>query len=149
MNEAPFDEVAEPVRQSFLLFLINALGIRYAFLLPAAALVAFIVVLILVLRGKGPELVGALIFIVPLPVLVGILGTVDGMLASYQVIAMSDLAPKPSEVAQGISMSLVSAWIGLMLAVPGYLLAAVGLAVRALAGQRSSAHEVIAAKIIS
>ena len=38
----------------------------------------------------------------------GLLGTVDGMVASFQVIARSSTTPKPSELAQGISMALVT-----------------------------------------
>jgi biopolymer transport protein ExbB len=48
----------------------------------------------------------------------GLLGTVDGMVASFQVIAQSSAAPKPSELAEGISMALVTTLVGLWLAIP-------------------------------
>jgi len=48
----------------------------------------------------------------------GLLGTVDGMVASFQVIASSSTAPKPSELAEGISMALVTTLVGLWLAIP-------------------------------
>lgn len=48
----------------------------------------------------------------------GLLGTVDGMVASFQVIANSGTAPKPSELAEGISMALVTTLVGLWLAIP-------------------------------
>jgi len=51
----------------------------------------------------------------------GLLGTVDGMVASFQVIARSSTTPKPSELAQGISMALVTTIIGLWLAIPAIL----------------------------
>lgn len=51
----------------------------------------------------------------------GLLGTVDGMVASFQVIARSSTTPKPSELAQGISMALVTTLIGLWLAIPAIL----------------------------
>jgi len=50
--------------------------------------------------------------------MVGLLGTVDGMVASFQVIASSDTTPKPSELAQGISMALITTLVGLWLAIP-------------------------------
>lgn len=50
--------------------------------------------------------------------MVGLLGTVDGMVASFQVIARSATTPKPSELAQGISMALVTTLVGLWLAIP-------------------------------
>jgi len=53
--------------------------------------------------------------------MVGLLGTVDGMVASFQVIAMSDTQPKPSELAQGISMALITTLVGLVLAIPAVI----------------------------
>lgn len=54
--------------------------------------------------------------------MVGLLGTVDGMVASFQVIAASTTQPKPSELAQGISMALITTLVGLWLAIPAILL---------------------------
>jgi biopolymer transport protein ExbB len=53
--------------------------------------------------------------------MVGLLGTVDGMVASFQVIAMSDTQPKPSQLAQGISMALITTLVGLILAIPAII----------------------------
>jgi len=48
----------------------------------------------------------------------GLLGTVDGMVAAFMVIAKSATAPKPSELAVGISQALITTLIGLWLAIP-------------------------------
>ncbi len=48
----------------------------------------------------------------------GLLGTVDGMVAAFMLIAQRDTAPKPSELAVGISQALVTTLIGLWLAIP-------------------------------
>jgi biopolymer transport protein ExbB len=48
----------------------------------------------------------------------GLLGTVDGMVAAFMLIAQQDTAPKPSELAVGISQALVTTLIGLWLAIP-------------------------------
>lgn len=53
--------------------------------------------------------------------MVGLLGTVDGMVASFQVIANSPTTPKPSELAKGISTALVTTLVGLWLAIPAIL----------------------------
>lgn len=53
--------------------------------------------------------------------MVGLLGTVDGMVASFQVIAMSDASPKASELADGISMALITTLVGLVLAIPAIM----------------------------
>jgi biopolymer transport protein ExbB len=50
--------------------------------------------------------------------MVGLLGTVDGMVAAFRVIAASNTQPKPSELAQGISMALITTLVGLWLAIP-------------------------------
>ncbi|OYV83265.1 MAG: hypothetical protein B7Z73_16255 [Planctomycetia bacterium 21-64-5] len=54
--------------------------------------------------------------------MVGLLGTVDGMVASFQTIAQSTTQPKPSELAQGISMALITTLVGLWLAIPAIAL---------------------------
>ena len=123
-----------PRQQSYLEFIVNALGWRYTFLLPLAALASFVLILALVLRGKGSTLSAALVLLVPLPFLVGILGYVDGIVASLQVIAMSDTAPKASQLAEGMSMAFVTIWIGMLLSIPGLLLAIGGTFVRSLIG---------------
>jgi biopolymer transport protein ExbB len=50
--------------------------------------------------------------------MVGLLGTVDGMVQSFMVIARSDVTPKPSELAMGISTALITTLVGLWLAIP-------------------------------
>lgn len=128
-------EMAEPVQMSYLRFLFQALGFRYSVLLPAVALLAFVLVLVLIIRGKGPALTGALLFLVPLPVLVGVFAAVDGMLSAFQVISMANVSPKPSEFAMGISMSLVSVFLSFLLTVPSYILATCGLIARAFSAK--------------
>ncbi len=53
--------------------------------------------------------------------MVGLLGTVDGMVASFQVIAVSGTTPKASDLAEGISMALITTLVGLVLAIPAIL----------------------------
>ncbi len=50
--------------------------------------------------------------------LVGLLGTVVGMVASFMVISRSDTAPKPSELATGVSQALCTTVAGLLQAIP-------------------------------
>lgn len=50
--------------------------------------------------------------------LIGLLGTVLGMIATFNTIASSRTAPKPSELALGIQMALVTTCMGLMVAIP-------------------------------
>ncbi len=50
--------------------------------------------------------------------MVGLLGTVDGMIMSFNVIAASTTQPKPAQLAAGISTALVTTLVGLLLAIP-------------------------------
>lgn len=54
--------------------------------------------------------------------MVGLLGTVDGMVQSFRVIAESSTQPKPSELADGISMALITTLVGLWIAIPAIAL---------------------------
>ena len=53
--------------------------------------------------------------------MVGLLGTVDGMVLSFMEIASSDTQPKPSKLADGISMALITTLVGLILAIPAII----------------------------
>lgn len=50
--------------------------------------------------------------------LVGLLGTVDGMIVSFSEIAIAGGTPDPQVLAEGISMALVTTLIGLVIAIP-------------------------------
>ncbi len=53
--------------------------------------------------------------------MVGLLGTVDGMVASFMVIAGSTATPKPSVLARGVSTALITTLVGLVLAIPAII----------------------------
>jgi biopolymer transport protein ExbB len=57
--------------------------------------------------------------------MVGLLGTVDGMVQSFIVIASSDTTPKPSKLAEGISTALITTLVGLVIAIPAVAVYAV------------------------
>lgn len=50
--------------------------------------------------------------------MIGLLGTVWGMVSAFMVIARSDVAPKPSELANGVSQALITTVWGLLQAIP-------------------------------
>jgi biopolymer transport protein ExbB len=50
--------------------------------------------------------------------MVGLFGTVDGMIRSFSEIARGGSAPKPSALAQGISTALFTTLVGLAIAIP-------------------------------
>lgn len=50
--------------------------------------------------------------------MVGLLGTVDGMVTAFSLIASSNTAPAPAELAKGICTALITTLVGLWLAIP-------------------------------
>ena len=50
--------------------------------------------------------------------MIGLFGTVHGMIDSFDVIANTQTSPKPSELAEGISTALFTTLVGLLIAIP-------------------------------
>jgi biopolymer transport protein ExbB len=65
--------------------------------------------------------VGYLALIGNVAPMVGLLGTVDGMVASFGVIANSPTTPKPSALAVGIQTALYTTLVGLVIAIPAII----------------------------
>jgi biopolymer transport protein ExbB len=53
--------------------------------------------------------------------MLGLLGTVDGMIDSFRVIEQSGTTPEPAALAGGISTALITTIVGLWLAIPAIL----------------------------
>ncbi|MBL8819592.1 MAG: MotA/TolQ/ExbB proton channel family protein [Planctomyces sp.] len=53
--------------------------------------------------------------------MLGLMGTVQGMIASFDKIATSTVSPKPSELAEGISTALFTTLLGLGIAIPAMI----------------------------
>lgn len=51
----------------------------------------------------------------------GLLGTVQGMVQAFDEIASSSTTPKPSELAEGIQLALVTTLEGLIVAIPAMI----------------------------
>lgn len=133
--QAEVDDEWSPPRQSMLMWTFRSLGWRYSLALPLAGLVAFALALILVIRG-GSNAGSALLFVVPIPLLVGMFGFLDGMIAGFQVIATPGHAPRPWELAEGISTALLTPVVGMLLMAPAYLVAMGGLFIRTITEPR-------------
>ena len=62
--------------------------------------------------------IGYLALIGSIAPMLGLLGTVQGMVLSFQVIANSTTSPKPAELADGIATALFTTLEGLVVAIP-------------------------------
>ena len=54
--------------------------------------------------------------------MIGLLGTIDGMIRSFSVIAASTATPKPADLAGGISVAMVTTMMGLVVAIPAIVI---------------------------
>ena len=121
-----------PPQQSFLSWMLRALGYEYALLLPLAALVCFVLTLIVAIRGKGPMAGVALFLIVPVPFLIGLFAGIKHAILALNEIAVSAGSSEVSRTAEGISMARVAPLVGLMMMIPGYGVAAIGSLIRSV-----------------
>lgn len=64
---------------------------------------------------------GWLAMIATVSPMLGLMGTVQGMIMSFEVIAQSTTAPKPNELAMGISTALYTTIEGLIVAIPAMI----------------------------
>ena len=67
---------------------------------------------------KMQQRLGYVALIAQLAPMFGLLGTVDGMVMAFDVIARRDVTPRPSELAVGIGTALVATIVGLWIAIP-------------------------------
>lgn len=69
--------------------------------------------------------IGYLALIGSVAPMLGLLGTIQGMVMSFRVIALSPTTPKPNELADGISTALFTTLEGLVVAIPAIVFYAV------------------------
>lgn len=122
----------KPVRVSYLTWAMRALGPFYAFVLPMTGLLVFIGAVVVVIACRRPSVIAAYLVFLPLPLLIGAYGTVQGMIASYSVMATSAAAPQPAQLAEGYSTALFTALLGLLLTFPSYFVLSCGLFIRTI-----------------
>ena len=84
------------------------------------------------LKTKPTMAAAALVLIVPIPFLVGLYAAIVGGIQSANLMAVASGEPSQGRAAEAISLSLVPAMVGLLLMVPGYVLAALGCLVRSI-----------------
>ncbi len=67
---------------------------------------------------KLHQKVGYLALIAAVSPMLGLFGTVYGMILTFNTIAGAEVQPKPNELASGISTALVTTFLGLLVAIP-------------------------------
>ncbi len=112
-------------QESYVGWMIRSMGL-IGLLVLGAGFTCFVLTLFIVIRGQGPWACAALVFIVPIPLWLGVFGSVKGLIASLQVIAFSSAAIKASEISDGVASSLFNPMLGLVMMAPSYLVATLG-----------------------
>ena len=133
-----FAQSEPPVPQSYLAWMYNSLGPFYGLVIPLAGFVVFVGACLVVALNRRPAVIAAYLVFLPLPLLIGIFGSIRGFIMSYSVIATSVVTPKPSDVAGGISTALFTSLVGLFVTFPAYFVAATGLFVRTVTWRSTS-----------
>lgn len=123
--------------QSFVSFLWSALGPSYALALFGSGALLLVGSLVVALLCRPPAIVAFLAF-VPIPFLIGLFGVFEGAIASSRVIAGSCFGPKPSEVAEGISTSLATGFVGTGIVIPPLFILALALFLKTAAASSGS-----------
>jgi hypothetical protein len=82
-------EEFEPVRppQSYLHWYFESLGLPTLLLIAAVTLLAMALVVALFLRGRGPAVPGAILFLLPLPLIVGLVALLGGSITYLTQLA--------------------------------------------------------------
>jgi hypothetical protein len=131
-------ESSEPVRQSLLLWCYQSLGFTYSVLFLLSLVGCFFLTLLLLGRGKGAMAATHLLLVVHWPLMVGILGAIQGTISMYQVIAFSSETAKPTDYAAGISVALFSILVGILITLFLYMVTMLGLLMRSFSSESTT-----------
>ena len=122
-----------PAAQSYLGWMMRALGPFYAVAIPSAGLAVLALAAWVLLRSRRASAVAACLPLVPLPLFLGVYGAVDGTTQSAAVMAAGTLPTPPvTAIADGVGASLILIEVGMMSCLPAYAVVCIGLVVRSL-----------------
>lgn len=138
--ENRMEDIAMEPQRSYLSWMFSAMGPFYGLLIPFVGFILFIGACLVVGANRRPAVIAAFLVFLPLPMMIGLFGSLQGFIASLLIMASAGTAPKPSELAEGVSMGLFTTLVGLLVTFPGYLVLAFGLFFRTLA-HKTSEHQ--------
>ena len=117
---------------SLLQLLLTSVGPTFAIVLPLAGILSFLLTFILVTRGRGAMAAASILLVVNLPLFIGIILGVKFMVDTNYEIVNGGATPDPNILTETISSAFVAPFFGILVAVPGYLVALFGTLVRTL-----------------
>jgi hypothetical protein len=116
--------------QSFISWMFEQLGPYYGIGLPLLGLLLLAAGVHAVLTSGGPGRVAAYLALVPLPLLVGLIGMLQGLGSAATTVAESAVQPVPKELAGDIALAIFAPLLSLYAALPGYCVLAIGFLLR-------------------
>jgi len=128
----------EKVGISFFEWAFQSLGFFYGVLIPLTGLLVFLGACLVVMLSRRPAVIAAYLVFLPLPMLIGVYGSVEGLIACFSMSAMPRGTPLPAEVGIGISTALFSTVAGMAVSFPSYFVLAFGLFFRTLFSPKTS-----------
>jgi len=142
MSEVLLDQ-GQTAAPSLVQWFFSSMGLFYTALLALSGLGVFVGACLVVALSRRPAVIAAYLVLLPLPVLVGVIGYFDGKITAYRVIAMSEVTPRPSALAQAESTALSTVIVGVIVSIPAYFVVAFGLLARTLAWRGSGDQAVV------
>ena len=129
-------------QHSYLKWMLHSLGPFYGLAIPLVGFAVFVGACLVVAMNRRPAVIASYLVFLPLPLLIGLYGSLQGFISSYHLIATSPTSPKPSEIAAGVSTGLFTVLVGLMVIFPSYFVLAFGLLIRTIQSGRTPANHV-------
>lgn len=126
-----FELLAQEQSSSQLLWIIRTTGLGGLFIVMSA-LVVFVLTIVVVTRGRGPIVGPTLVLLLHGPFAISVMATLNSLVNSFSVLAMSDQVIKASIWAEALAEALLLPLEALLLTAPSYLIAVVALLVRSL-----------------
>lgn len=135
------NEYGVPPPQSTLSWFLDALGPFYLVTLPLLGLLLLVGGLFVVFASRRPRVIASCLLFVPLPLLLGLQGMLQGMLRSFTNASAPETSQLIADVARSFSSAMVVPLVALLVTLPGYLVLATGLLARSLAVARSESPD--------
>lgn len=105
---------------------------NYGWLLPLAAFVSFVLVALVLLKGKGALVAAAIALLLPLPIWMGFVAMIDGLIVSAGIIEQSGVEPEWAAVFGSFATAIRVLWYGFALALPTFMLTTAVVVARAI-----------------
>ena len=124
-------------RVSVLEWVLETLGVSYTLTIAISSMFLLWGACWFVWTQRRPAVIAAYYAFVPIPLMFGVLGTVQGFLQTYEYIAYSEVQPDPSTIAEGMAVSTATMYIAIIVTMPTLIVLSIGLFVKTIKAANS------------